>query len=445
MAFNNFPYTDAHELNLDWIINKQKATAIEAEEALQTANEAESKVDNFIDNLNIQDAVDTKMDEMYAAGDLDHIFDQYQKLTGDVIIVTASFGETQPRGSSYETIIPFTVQCQDRIHTYTNRKCYYKATGRKGFHDDGFLEVLQSLENQVTNKNTVTQILVAGGGNDITVYPDNPTGEVITTSDIIDGMQNFMTYVKANYPNAQVSFFWLSWLKTYQAWRPQRAIISMIQTFKEICPRNGIAYCTNSEYVYHQYYDSWYLGDNYHPSTEASRYIADAVMDCLITGSCSVSREEVISADTFLHRTPAYEETNPVRDQVGWVIRQENAVTTITPYTRPNNPTFKLNFATGFIPDADYNIPAYFTFDSDLYMGFIPQEKSPKFTVQIMAVGENEAQTETYRTMFTGQGELYSGYGFIGAPRTDAYLGSTGYYDELWFYVPTITLPTIYA
>ena len=28
MAFNNFPYTDAHELNLDWIIKKQKGYII---------------------------------------------------------------------------------------------------------------------------------------------------------------------------------------------------------------------------------------------------------------------------------------------------------------------------------------------------------------------------------------------------------------------------------
>lgn len=444
MAFNNFPYTDMHELNLDWIINKQKATAIEAHEALENSTEAINKVDNFIENLDLQDAVDQKMDEMYAAGDLDHIFDEYQKLTGDVIIVTASFGKEQPRGSSHETIVPFTIQCQDRIHTYTNRKCYYNAVGTKGFHDDGFLDVIRGLENEVTNKNTVTQILVAGGGNDITVNPDNPTGEVITTSDIIDGMQNFMTYVKATYPNAQVSFFWLSWLKTYQSWRPQRAIIDMIRTFKEICPRNGIAYCTNSEYVYHQYYDSWYLGDNYHPTTEASRYLADAVMDCLITGSCSVSREETIEANTFFHRVGAYEETNPVRDQVAWTIRQDNDITTISPNVRPCTPAFKLNFAAGFLPITELQVPPYFTYDSDLYMGFIPQDKVIKFPVQIMAAGENEAGTETYRTMFNGQGELYSGYGYIGAPRTDDYLG-LDHYSELWFYIPTITIPTMFA
>ena len=111
MAFNNFPYTDAHELNLDWIIKKQKATAIEAEEALKTANEAESKVDNFIENLDVTEAVNDKLDEMYENGDFQDMFDRYQKLTGDVI----SQGETPMKRS---VPLPFSVKtASKRIQT----------------------------------------------------------------------------------------------------------------------------------------------------------------------------------------------------------------------------------------------------------------------------------------------------------------------------------------
>lgn len=443
MAFNNFPYTDAHELNLDWIIKKQKATAIEAEEALKTANEAESKVDNFIENLDVTEAVNDKLDEMYEDGDFQDMFDRYQKLTGDVIIISASFGKEQPRGNAYETIVPFTIQCKNRIETYTNRKCYWNAIGAKGFHNDGFLDVLQALENTVTDPNKVDLIMVAGGGNDITVLPD---GATISKGDIQEGMEHFMTYVKAHYPNAVVRFAWLTWTRVFLSYRPVRDIIKVIGWYKELCGKVGIGYCANSEYIYHQYYEDWFLGDNYHPSTTGSTHIADGIMDCILTGSCSIYRKEIVEANAFITSESAQFTINSV---VPFQVIQNNDVTTISPMVRPVNPAVKTTHYAGFYQvSEDYNMPGYFRFHSNLFKLLTPIEELIPVPVNVLALTV-AGDTLSNKDMFSGTAGFSATYLYMGAVRSGLYqigTGGSAVYTDDWFYFPdTITIPTSIA
>lgn len=99
MAFNNFPYTDMHELNLDWVILRIKelvaavGTASDAitemrEDIAEFETETDSKietindkVDNFIANLDIDDAVAQKLQEMKSDGSLDQIIEDV--MTGE--------------------------------------------------------------------------------------------------------------------------------------------------------------------------------------------------------------------------------------------------------------------------------------------------------------------------------------------------------------------------
>lgn len=451
MAFNNFPYTDAHELNLDWIIKKQKATAIEAEEALKTANEAERKVDNFLENLDLQDEVDTKIDEMYEDGDFNDIFQRYQKLTGDVIIVTASFGKTEPYTGS-DIIEPFTVKCKNRIEGWNSaRKCYWNAIGTKGWHNNGFLEVLQGLENTVTEPNNVSVIMVAGGGNDVSippnVLPSRPDGVEITRSDISDGMDAFVSYAHQHYPNAIIRFAWLSWMRTYQQYRSYAAMNEVIQWMKEICPRHGIEYCLNSEYIYHQYYQDWYLADNYHPSSWGSVYIADGIIDCIIDGCTTVNRDEFIETG-FVTSKEAYAD-NPVQNMHPVTIRQRNDITTITINHRPGQYAFKREHGIGFfISSEDYITPAYMDIHSNLVHSTFTMEDVINFPVYIMAVGK-DGDTITRRDMFNGSGYIRSSSLVVACVRSDLYDGGTTQnpnYHEDWFYIPgTIVIPTAYA
>lgn len=84
MAFNNFPYTDMHELNLDWIIKKIK-DCIAGLDSLSTETSAELgnmqtqidairyEVEHFIDTLDVEDEVRRQFQELVEDGTIDTI------------------------------------------------------------------------------------------------------------------------------------------------------------------------------------------------------------------------------------------------------------------------------------------------------------------------------------------------------------------------------------
>ena len=80
MAFNNFPYTDMHELNLDWVISEIKrfaneylATQGKVKNLEQELTELELYVKNYFSSLDIQQEIKTVIDEMAESGTLQDI------------------------------------------------------------------------------------------------------------------------------------------------------------------------------------------------------------------------------------------------------------------------------------------------------------------------------------------------------------------------------------
>ena len=74
-VFENLPYTNFHETNLDWTIQKAKKAGEDAAEAIETANNTKEYVDEYFETLNVQDQIDTKIDEMASDGSLNQILD----------------------------------------------------------------------------------------------------------------------------------------------------------------------------------------------------------------------------------------------------------------------------------------------------------------------------------------------------------------------------------
>lgn len=75
--FENFPYTNFHELNLDWIITKVKEYVQKTDEAEINYQALKTYVESYFDNLDIQKEVDNKLDEMAESGELADIIAQY--------------------------------------------------------------------------------------------------------------------------------------------------------------------------------------------------------------------------------------------------------------------------------------------------------------------------------------------------------------------------------
>lgn len=76
MSFENFPYTDFHELNLDWIIKIVKECKKISGETAVGLDDLKKYVNQYFDDLNVQQQIDNKLDAMAADGTLAEIINQ---------------------------------------------------------------------------------------------------------------------------------------------------------------------------------------------------------------------------------------------------------------------------------------------------------------------------------------------------------------------------------
>lgn len=76
MSFENFPYTDFHELNLDWVIKIVKECKTLSGETAIGLNDLKKYVNQYFDDLNVQQQINNKLDAMAADGSLAEIINQ---------------------------------------------------------------------------------------------------------------------------------------------------------------------------------------------------------------------------------------------------------------------------------------------------------------------------------------------------------------------------------
>lgn len=88
--FRQFPYTNFHEINLDWIINEVKRIVKENKEIITDFNELEEYVKNWMQSLNVDEAIKDYIDELLESGRLSEI-------------ILAAFNELDERVSDIES------------------------------------------------------------------------------------------------------------------------------------------------------------------------------------------------------------------------------------------------------------------------------------------------------------------------------------------------------
>ena len=86
MFFDQYPYTNMHNVNLDWVLQAVKSWGAMVEQNnqnfinLEAANQSfKEYVTNYITNLDVQEEINNKLDEMLRSGALTQYFSPYIK------------------------------------------------------------------------------------------------------------------------------------------------------------------------------------------------------------------------------------------------------------------------------------------------------------------------------------------------------------------------------
>lgn len=163
----------------------------------------------------------------------------------------------------------------------SNNDCYIIQDNGGGFTVQGsngtFLEALTNLS--VSDKDTIKNIIVSGGLNDISAT-DQETIE--------SAISSFMSYVKTNYINANVYIGMIGWScdMTESKQYDRYLVVNKVLPAYQNCSKYGAIYLNGVENVLHdksEYYD------NAHPNQTACNRLANYIYQAFKNGYASVT------------------------------------------------------------------------------------------------------------------------------------------------------------
>lgn len=129
MAFEQFPYSNFHDLNLDWIISEVKK-AIEGFKALSaktddfetTLNNALEYINNYFKNLDVQEEINNKLEEMKKNGELADIIAAFLKAPNYYLSVQSMVNDTAITNNSVAITASYYTAANDGSCLYWIRK-----------------------------------------------------------------------------------------------------------------------------------------------------------------------------------------------------------------------------------------------------------------------------------------------------------------------------------
>lgn len=150
-----------------------------------------------------------------------------------------------------------------------NVNCFIRYAGGAGFSAYGtrrknFEDLLNELSDVISDKESITDIIVAGGVNDAT----NP---LVTDANYLQAINSFCDNVKSNYPNAHIRFYSLN--KTLRNDDAEKDA-SRLRTLKSVCKQNFTAYTYTIDAVSRI---SNFASDGLHLNQNGENQVANAI------------------------------------------------------------------------------------------------------------------------------------------------------------------------
>lgn len=212
---------------------------------------------------------------------------------------------------------------------YPDTDCYVSAVGGAGLMSGTtFLTQLQNISSSVTNKDTITDIIVMGGYNDAMTN--------LSFDQIKNALNEISSYVKNNYPYAKLSVGFLGVdYNTESKYAGQSKCHSTAALYRSACSTLDISYIFNSEYIlcYKDYI--WFNGTDpnsgFHPNNTGCLAIANLLHQYLEQGYFDVTYAEYVQtlgANIFMKNGYVY---------VEWVTESAPMVNVLNNFSLPFN------------------------------------------------------------------------------------------------------------
>lgn len=272
-----WPYTNMQQINLDWIIYQVKTLGHNVEEYKTQLDEYGIAIDEFRQYIeNVDNEIQQKIDEEIPIS-IQHAMDQGLFNTvlaaareRRVLVIGDSYGEGwTPDGevTGFPTLIKNMMHISD-ANFFTVNKGGAKFGAASG-SEYAFDEVLSGYLSSITHKESITDIVFAGGYNDA-----SSTYEAIR-----EGIQRCKSVIGTNFtnPSLKVYLFAIGYHATNPAQR-----FALWRRYKDCYAKSGWAYTKITPAIC---YDDWWASDGYHPLANAQNAIATQIVNVLEGGT----------------------------------------------------------------------------------------------------------------------------------------------------------------
>ena len=166
-----------------------------------------------------------------------------------------------------------------------NENAFVSSQGGTGFTwidsvttGNGFLALLEALDNTISDKDSITDIIVLGGANDILA-----TGN---TANINTAIVDFLEYAQENYPNAKVGIGFIGRFKGADGTRTYANYIDAMYRYRQAAEAKGNGYYIEvSDTASHG--QASYMLDHVHPNSTAGVLLARCIASYIVGKTAS--------------------------------------------------------------------------------------------------------------------------------------------------------------
>lgn len=242
-----------------------------------------NEMKNYFDTLDVQDEINSKLNDMAESGELAEIINQEifdglnTSLTNLTNRVTAD--EIKPTvfiGDSYGQVTDSWIdKVGHKLGLVGGETMFKIAQGQYGFSSPNrqWLSLLQDRESMIPDKTAIRRFIVCGGLND-SEYTNNLATDIAA----------FVNYVKTNYPNAHIYLGCIGWSKVEASVTQRNNMQRVLSLYQRAGDLFGlgqkISYLSGVEYVMHEY--AYFDTDTLtHPSSTGQIFLAEAIYNAL--------------------------------------------------------------------------------------------------------------------------------------------------------------------